>query len=466
MFSFSPTISLLCFLMLAISHARAEDTQAAIRILRDDCLTCHKPGKAKGGLLLHTYEKMMVGGDSGEVILPGKAAESLLYQVLSEDGDPHMPPKKQLSQESIETLARWINDGASWDATVFDEAPVPRPVALTPPPASYQSALALALAPDGNQLAVAKSNRIELLDLTKPERYLAATLEGHIEPIQSLIWTPDGKGIITGGSQRIFVWDVAEKKATKRFTESLLGDITCLAVSKDGETLFVADSATGGAGFIHQFHLPTAKHTATWKAHDDTIYSLEISLDGQQILSCGADSIVKLWDAKTRQSIATFEGHTNHVLAATFNHDGTQIASAGADREIKLWDIKSGEQIVSLGDEKSVYTALDWTGAGNALVVTTDKGAATVYSEFKAHDGAQSSAGTKERTLTAVTETLTAVASSADGNFIYAGSFDGNVHVWDSKSGVSTPVAWVKEPASEPPTSASASETPAPVPAQ
>jgi len=429
-----------------LTAAHADGTKAAIRILRDECVNCHKPGKAKGGLLLHTREKLMAGGDSGEVVIPGKAAESLLLEVLSEDADPHMPPKKDLPSESIAAIRDWIDAGARWDATVFDEPPVPREVALKPLPASYHSVLALALSPDAGQLAVGRGSHLLLLDLKASPPVPAGNLQGHTEPIQSIAWMADGRRVITGGFQRVLVWDLASKSPSTSLTASLLGDITSLAVTRDGSTLFVADSATGGAGFIHQFDLASGKPVATWKGHDDTIYALKLSPDEQHLLSGGADKVVKLWGAKTREAVATFEGHTNHVLAVTFNKDGSRIASTGADREIKLWDVKTREQVILLGDKKSVYTALDWSPENDALVVTTDKGALSVYTEFKVHDGAQSSAGAKERKLTAVTETLTAVCALPGGGTIYAGGFDGNVHVWDTKTGKSTPVAWPPAP--------------------
>lgn len=156
----------------------AADIKPALRVLRDECVGCHKPGKAKGGLLLTTHEKMMKGGDNGVPLLPGKAAESLLYQLLLKDGDPHMPPKKDLTAPQITAIKTWIDSGASWDASVFDEAPAVRPVKLTAMPAGYQPVLALALSPDAKTLAVARANSVLLVDLGKPERPVSGRLEG------------------------------------------------------------------------------------------------------------------------------------------------------------------------------------------------------------------------------------------------------------------------------------------------
>lgn len=143
--------SLLSILLLSIvpSALAAVDAKPALRVIRDHCVGCHKPGKAKGGLLLTTYEKMMKGGDNGVPIVPGKGTDSLLYQCVLKDGDPHMPPKKQLADAEMAALKAWIDGGAPWDATVFDEPP-PKNVKLAPMPSAYTPVLALALAPMRN----------------------------------------------------------------------------------------------------------------------------------------------------------------------------------------------------------------------------------------------------------------------------------------------------------------------------
>lgn len=434
-------LGVLAFTVAVSRPVLAEDAKPAIRILRDECLNCHRPGKAKGGLLLHTREKLMVGGDSGDAVIPGKASDSLLLEVLHEDGDPHMPPKKQLSADSIETIRRWIDGGASWDAGVFDEPPPRKEVALVEAHPGYQAALALSLSPDGRLLAVARGNRVSLLELQSGTPVPVGELSGHIEPVQSLAWSRDGSRLVSGGFQRLLIWDTVGKKLVREIKEPLVGDITGVAWSSDGGTLYAADGVPGGAGFLHQIDLVAGKSVSTWKGHEDTIYSLQLSPDGTRLLSGGADKNVRLWDLANRSPVAVLEGHTNHVLAVCFNKDGTRIASAGADREVKIWDVANGEQIISLGDKKSVYTALHWSG-NDTLVAVTDRGAVSIYTEFKVHEGVQRSVGAKEKKLNAVKETLNAVCLAPDGSRVFAAGFDGNVHVWDAKAGTSVLVNW------------------------
>jgi WD40 repeat protein len=356
-----------------------------------------------------------------------------------------MPPKKQLPQENLDVIKRWIDGGAGWDAAVFDEPPTPRMVSLQAPAASYQSVLAVAISPDGKTAASARSNSISLLALPADPVTVTGQLIGHTEPVQSLSWFQDGTRIASGGYQRIIIWNAAEKTIVREIKADLIGDITGLTVTPDGASIFAADGLPGGAGFLHHIDLASGKVVKTWKAHEDTIYSLRTSPDGKLLLSASADKNVRIWDTAKLTQVASLEGHTNHVLSATFNKDATRVASAGADGEVKIWDVANREQIIVLRRGKAVFTSLDWT-AGDLLIATTDKGAVSIYSEFKVHDGAQSSAGTKERKLNAVSETLNAVAATPDGTKIFGAGFDGNVHVWDVKSGASTPVKWNTQP--------------------
>lgn len=432
--------SLLSILLLSIvpSALAAVDAKPALRVIRDHCVGCHKPGKAKGGLLLTTYEKMMKGGDNGVPIVPGKGTDSLLYQCVLKNGDPHMPPKKQLADAEMAALKAWIDGGAPWDAGVFDEPPAPKNVKLAPMPSAYTPVLALALAPDEKRLALARGNAVVLIDLTKPERPVLGKLEGQTEPVQSVAWSPDGKWIVSGGWQRILVWDAATMKQARSLSAAFVGNITALAIDPASKLLFAADGEPGGAGFIRKFDLADGKLLATWKAHEDTVYSLRISPKGDRLLSGGADKLAKLWDTTTQKLVSFFEGHTNHILSAVFNKDATQIATAGADKEVKVWEVSSGNQEVKLGDKKTVYTALAWSPDGKSLAAITDKGTGAVYTDLQKHSGTERSETGKERKLGSVDQMLTSVVITADSKSVFAGSFNGKVYVWDASSGKAT----------------------------
>lgn len=80
-------------------------------ILRAHCFDCHGATDAfEGGLDLRQVRKMQSGGESGAAIVVGNADESLLLaRVLAKE----MPPgETKLTEKEIDTLSRWIVDGA------------------------------------------------------------------------------------------------------------------------------------------------------------------------------------------------------------------------------------------------------------------------------------------------------------------------------------------------------------------
>lgn len=84
------------------------------------CIRCHGADKQLGGLRLDS-DAALRGGDSGKVILPGDGGASHLIQLVlasvPDDPDAVMPPRgKRLTAEQIQTLARWIDQGAQWPA--------------------------------------------------------------------------------------------------------------------------------------------------------------------------------------------------------------------------------------------------------------------------------------------------------------------------------------------------------------
>lgn len=93
-------------------------------ILKDYCVQCHSPEKIKGELRMDTYEMLMAGGVNGEALVPGDSeASSLIRRIhLPLAEEEHMPPKgkPQPSEEVVQLLSWWIDQGASDTARLED----------------------------------------------------------------------------------------------------------------------------------------------------------------------------------------------------------------------------------------------------------------------------------------------------------------------------------------------------------
>src|ERR1043165_4055035 len=98
------------------ADAVAKATYSQVRaIFAQHCLSCHDSKEQEAGLILETHQSLLKGGDDGTVIVPGKAADSLLVQQIEHTKKPFMPPPKKgdkLSAQEIAVIRAWIDAGA------------------------------------------------------------------------------------------------------------------------------------------------------------------------------------------------------------------------------------------------------------------------------------------------------------------------------------------------------------------
>jgi len=409
----------------------AADPSRALRLLQQECFACHGEEKKKGGLLMTSRDALLKGGDEGVVVAPGHPERSRLLQLLAAEADPHMPPKKQLTAEQVAILREWIQGGLAWNASALASDEEIQPVALTSLPSSYHPVLALALSPDGTRLAIGRGGRIAVHDLTQTNRPVLAEWQGHIDAVQSLVWTRTNRWLISGSFRRVVMWNGASFAPEHEVTHGLAGRITALALAPTEDAVAVGDSVAGRAGFIRLLNLSEARVVRAWKAHPDTVFAMDFSRDGRQLVTGGGDRLIKIWDVASGTERVRLEGHSAQVLGVAFNTNATQVVSGGADKQLKVWDIATREKIVALGNHTVPLNAVAWPGQGQHIVAVTDSGVGFRYSKLKPHTGEQSSATADERRLGDLAQPAAALAVSEDAKSVFAGGHDGIVQLWN-----------------------------------
>ena len=91
-------------------------------LLSEHCWSCHGKQQQKGALRLDTRGHLLLGGDSGKSIVPGKPDESLLIEAVRYESY-EMPPSGKLKDDQIKVLEKWISLGAPWPGA-DDSVPV------------------------------------------------------------------------------------------------------------------------------------------------------------------------------------------------------------------------------------------------------------------------------------------------------------------------------------------------------
>ena len=286
----------------------------------------------------------------------------------------------------------------------------------------------MAFSPDGTLLASAggeefqEDGTIKLWDVATHENI--ATLEGHTDPVFSVVFSPDGTLLASGSGDgtdgTIKLWDVATREniATLR---NVVGDVASVAFSPDGTMLASASLSDAGffdfQGTVKLWDVATRENIATLEAN---AFSVAFSPDGTTLASGSVDGTVKLWDVATRENIATLEGHAYWVWSVSFSPDGTTLASgaAGEDATIKLWDVATRENIATLE-------------AGAASVSFSPDGR-LLASGFLGGTGLWNAAtGALIAAFEGHTDLVWSVSFSPDGTTLASGSEDGTVKLWD-----------------------------------
>jgi hypothetical protein len=113
----------------ATASAAVDFNRDVLPILSDKCFLCHGPDAKtrKAELRLDRKE------DALREVVPGKSAESeLILRIASDNPEERMPPPKSgrsLTPAQVETMRRWVDEGAVW-AKHWSFEPPRRPVPL------------------------------------------------------------------------------------------------------------------------------------------------------------------------------------------------------------------------------------------------------------------------------------------------------------------------------------------------
>jgi hypothetical protein len=95
----------------SLTKANAKSFQTKVApLLSKHCLECHDAPTKQGRLDLSRKAAALAGGDSGPAIVPGKSADSPLWQRVDANEMPHDRPP--LSAEEKALLRHWLDGGA------------------------------------------------------------------------------------------------------------------------------------------------------------------------------------------------------------------------------------------------------------------------------------------------------------------------------------------------------------------
>jgi WD40 repeat protein len=228
--------------------------------------------------------------------------------------------------------------------------------------------------------------------LTAQEPKLRQTIkDGEVGKVNCLTISPDGKTLAESerGCGAIILWNTE----TGRQIGTLRSDSSdkrthFLAFSPDSK-LLAAGSEQGPKNSIDLWEVGPGKRIAVLGGHIGNISCLAFSRDGKTLASASRDTTIRLWSVPSRKEVATLSGHIGSVDAVAFNPNGRQLASGGKDKTIKLWDIvarrntatlKVGTSVGSVGfsPDGKTLASRNWDGTVQLWCAATGKSTAVL----------------------------------------------------------------------------------------
>jgi WD40 repeat protein/serine/threonine protein kinase len=295
----------------------------------------------------------------------------------------------------------------------------------------------VAFSPSGRHLATASwDGTVKIWDVaTCRMLHILQHAEHGEEIVGSVVFSPDGSWIASGGSDSVKIWDAV----TGERQRTLPGNADAeqgLALSPDGRRLAFAKDM---ARTVQLWDTASWTVCRTLKRHNALVIGLAFSADGTQLAAAcgqfmwtGGPGEVAVWDVASGQRVHSLPGHVSGAFAVAFTPDGRYLASGGVeDGLIKLWDLKTGREVLTLRGHRDSVWGLAFSPDGQRLYSAGHDQTVRAWDATPLAERGPPGV----RTLRGHTRPVTTVAFSPDRRRVVSGSMDGTIRVWDAVTG-------------------------------
>ncbi|KAJ7301107.1 WD40-repeat-containing domain protein, partial [Mycena albidolilacea] len=285
----------------------------------------------------------------------------------------------------------------------------------------------IAVSSDGGLIASGSGDGTACVWDVRTGKAILKPLEGHTEPVNSVMFSPDGALIVSASDDNtIRIWDLKTGKAVLKPIEGHTGGVESVAFSPDGAHIVSgSDDKT-----IRVWDVKTGKAVLKpIEGHIRWVRSVAFSPDGAHIVSGSDDKTICVWDVRTGEAVLKpIKGHTDSVTSVAFSPDGARIVSGSHDKTIRVWDARTGEAVLKpiKGHTESVTSVAFSPDGAHIVSGSFDKTICTIQARL---------GKAAMKPIKGHTDSVNSVAFSPDGARIVSGSDDKTIRVWDARTG-------------------------------
>jgi len=248
-------------------------------------------------------------------------------------------------------------------------------------------------------------------------RKFPVTLRGHEQGVFSVSFSPDGKFLASGSSDRtVKIWKVGNWRevATLRHGDS----VWSVSFSPDGK--FLASGSLDKT--VKVWEVRSWREVATLRGHENWVSSVSFSPGGKFLASGSSDNTIKVWDVGSWREVTTLRGHRSYVNSVSFSPDGKFLASGSLDKTVKVWEVRSWREVATLRGHENGVWSVSFGPDGKFLASGSRDWTVKVWEVRSWREVA---------TLRGHEDQVISVTFSPDGKFLASGSSDKTVKVWE-----------------------------------
>jgi WD40 repeat protein/serine/threonine protein kinase len=280
--------------------------------------------------------------------------------------------------------------------------------------------------PRGERVAVTSGNEVRIYDVRTRE--LVGTLEGHAQRVHSVVFTPDGKSLLTASEDRtVRAWDAATFRQTAEIgAGEHANDVWCVDVSPDG-TLVVTASADP---FARLFDLRSGKPLRTF-AHDAGrgLQCAHFSPDNRFVVTTSqGDGTIRVWDVRSGSPLyepRRFESADAKPRTGRFSPDGRFLLAGARNGTIGVWDAVTGRAIWEDGTPDTIVNDACFSPDGTRILVASGSNAERLrVFDARTHEELASIVGHRGD--------VSCASFSPNGRTILSIANDLHAHLWPS----------------------------------
>lgn len=173
---------------------------------------------------------------------------------------------------------------------------------------------------------------------------------------------------------------------------------------------------------VRLWSLDLFANVVTFQGHRFPVWDVDISPLGYYFASASADRTAKIWCTESMKPLRIFSGHLSDVDCVKFHPNSNYVATGSSDRTARLWDMQSGSCVRLFTGHSSTVLSLAISPDGKSLATGCSDGSINVF------DLASSRL---LRRLSGHEKAVHSLSFTQEGNALASGSVDCTVKVWD-----------------------------------